>query len=272
MTNTCHCSFSSCGQRFCKRKGLYYTDPAGTPMAMTNMSRDVMWSADYKPFGEEYWISGTIENNEKFVGKEKDKETGLYYFGARYMKAEIGRFTSPDPVGAVDPKTSKVNETIIKNPQRLNLYAYAGNNPWKYIDPFGLTWEYSQTNGQLTHVDDQTGGRTPVATGYSGHGPGVNNPDMQNIKNVGPIPEGTYKIGPQQTNVTNSGTPNQTTLPASMRLTPDLEMDTFGRAGFLIHGDNKAHNQSASKGCPVFDRPTRDKIGSSGDNVLEVVP
>ncbi len=108
---------------------FYHTDPAGTPMAMTNMSRDVVWSADYKPFGEEKWISATIENNEKFTGKEKDKETGLYYFGARYMRPEIGRFAVIDPIG--------IAEKDLVNPQKLNRYSYGLNNPYRYIDPDG---------------------------------------------------------------------------------------------------------------------------------------
>ncbi len=116
---------------------FYHTDPAGTPMAMTNMSRSVVWRADYKPFGEEQSISGTIENNEKFTGKEKDKETGLYYFGARYMRPEIGRFIVVDPVGPVSSQTGKAKEKLLLNPQRLNRYAYSLNNPYKYIDPDG---------------------------------------------------------------------------------------------------------------------------------------
>jgi RHS repeat-associated protein len=104
---------------------------------MTDDNGNVVWRADYKPFGEEKSITGTIENNEKFVGKEKDKETGLYYFGARYMKAEIGRFTSPDPVGPVDAGTSKTSYSLLSNPQNLNRYAYSLNNPYKYLDPNG---------------------------------------------------------------------------------------------------------------------------------------
>ena len=116
---------------------FYYTDPAGTPLAMTDSSGNVVWRADYKPFGEEQSVTQNPENVMKFVGKEKDKETGLYYFGARYMKAEIGRFTSPDPVGTVEPRTSKTNYKMLTNPQRLNRYAYALNNPYKYLDPNG---------------------------------------------------------------------------------------------------------------------------------------
>ena len=91
---------------------------------------------------------------------------------------------------------------------------------------------------------------------------------MENVPNVGPIPQGTYTIEPQQNNVTSSGT----RLLGSMRLTPDPANQMRGRGGFIIHGDNAARNQSASKGCPVFDKDVRDQIGNSGDNILTVVP
>jgi len=71
------------------------------------------------------------------VGKEKDKETGLYYFGARYMEPRVGRFVTVDPVGPVDPRTNKSNEKLLLNPQKLNRYAYSINNPYRYIDPDG---------------------------------------------------------------------------------------------------------------------------------------
>jgi RHS repeat-associated protein len=83
------------------------------------------------------YFSTTFENNEKFVGKEKDKETGLYYFGARYMKDGTGRFISPDPIGPVDPKTNKANYAMLANPQKLNRYAYSLNNPYKFSDSNG---------------------------------------------------------------------------------------------------------------------------------------
>ncbi|MEW6108400.1 MAG: RHS repeat-associated core domain-containing protein [Nitrospirota bacterium] len=104
---------------------------------MTNDTGAVVWKADYKPFGEEQAITATTENYKMFVGKEKDKETGLYYFGARYMSDRIGRFTSVDPVGPVDEKTGKVDEKILTNPQKLNRYSYAINNPYRFVDPAG---------------------------------------------------------------------------------------------------------------------------------------
>ncbi len=115
----------------------YHTDPGGTPLAMTDAGRQVVWQADYMPFGEEDLITGTIENDHKFVGKEQDPETGLYYFGARYMEPMIGRFMSPDSVGAVDAMTGRINEKVLLNSQRLNPYAYGLNNPHKYVDQDG---------------------------------------------------------------------------------------------------------------------------------------
>ena len=116
---------------------FYHTDPAGTPLVMTDERRNVVWRAEYKPFGEEFEVTPEPENNKMFVGKEMDKETGLYYFDARYMEPMIGRFISPDPVGAVDQWDGKVNGKVILNLQRLNYYSYALNNPNRYIDPDG---------------------------------------------------------------------------------------------------------------------------------------
>ena len=66
---------------------------------------------------------------KRFTGKERDEETGLDYFGARYYGSKLGRFTTVDPV-----YTWKEN---LVDPQRWNRYAYALNNPLKYVDPNG---------------------------------------------------------------------------------------------------------------------------------------
>ena len=61
-------------------------------------------------------------------GKERDAETGLDYFGARYYSGAQGRFSSPD---------KPLLDQHIEDPQSWNLYAYARNNPLIYIDPTG---------------------------------------------------------------------------------------------------------------------------------------
>ena len=127
-------------------------------------------------------------------------------------------------------------------------------------------WIYEQSTGDTVHVDDQTGIGTYEGRGYSGHGDGLNNPDMENTPNVGPIPQGGYDIGPEQTNVTNNGT----VLPNSMRLTPDPGVAP-GRGGFLFHGGNFT-TMDSSTGCPVEPLDVRNQIGNSGDTRLEVIP
>jgi RHS repeat-associated protein len=66
----------------------------------------------------------------QFTGKERDSESGNDYFGARYYSSAMGRFMSPDYDDGPRPTN---------NPQRLNLYAYALNNPLRFIDEDGYT-------------------------------------------------------------------------------------------------------------------------------------
>jgi RHS repeat-associated protein len=77
------------------------------------------------PFGDCRFSQGTLATDRLFTGQRLD-DTGLYYYGARYYDATIGRFISPDTV---------VSEPY--NPQNLNRYSYCLNNPLKYTDPSG---------------------------------------------------------------------------------------------------------------------------------------
>jgi RHS repeat-associated protein len=104
----------------------YHNDHLGSPVAITNEVGDIVWKANYKPFGGILNEQKVVGNERKYNAKEFDKDTDLYYYGARYYKADVGRFTTPDPISG-----------NIRNPQGLNLYAYARNNPLKYIDPKG---------------------------------------------------------------------------------------------------------------------------------------
>jgi RHS repeat-associated protein len=71
----------------------------------------------------------TATETVRFTGKERDAETGLDYFGARYFSGAQGRFTSPDPLMA----SAKVS-----NPQSWNRYSYTFNNPLRFTDPTGM--------------------------------------------------------------------------------------------------------------------------------------
>ena len=92
---------------------------------------------DYLPFGEELTTQGGRTpglgyggdtTRQKFTQKERDNETGLDYFGARYYASTQGRFTSADDFW---------KDSQASNPQSWNKYAYVRNNPLRYVDPKG---------------------------------------------------------------------------------------------------------------------------------------
>ena len=79
----------------------------------------------------------------RFTGKERDIESGLEYFGARYYGSSMGRFQSPDPSGMAF--------TSLSNPQSFNMYSYVQNNPLNAVDPDGLDCVYiDNDSGQMT--------------------------------------------------------------------------------------------------------------------------
>lgn len=112
------------------------TDHLGSTRLMTAMNKSVYDSMDYMPFGEQ--IAGATGSTHKFTGKERDAESNLDNFGARYNSSQLGRFMSPDP------ENYGANPT---NPQSWNMYAYVLNNPLTFVDPFGLDCVYLDDNG-----------------------------------------------------------------------------------------------------------------------------
>jgi RHS repeat-associated protein len=101
----------------------YHNDHLGTPQKMTDGTGAVMWSADYKPFGEATITVSTITNNLRFPGQYFDAETGLNYNYMRDYNPAIGRYIEKDPIGFRGG---------------INLYAYVKNQPTNRIDPYGL--------------------------------------------------------------------------------------------------------------------------------------
>lgn len=121
-----------------------------------------------------------------------------------------------------------------------------------------MSWTYRQSTGQLL---DPSG--TTIADGYSGSGIGKNNPDMQNVPDVGPIPRGVYSIGNPHNTETHG--------PFVMSLTPSTNNEMYSRAGFLIHGDSLLHLGTASQGCIILSLKIRQAIWQSQDQELIVV-
>jgi len=82
---------------------------------------------------------------QQFTGQQRDMESNLDYFNARYYSSQHGRFTSVDPENAgADPS----------DPQSWNAYAYARNNPLKYTDPDGEKWKVCDNQGNCTEISD----------------------------------------------------------------------------------------------------------------------
>lgn len=121
-----------------------------------------------------------------------------------------------------------------------------------------MTWTYKQATGSLSHNGNY------VATGYSGAGDGKNNPAMQDVRNVGPIPVGEYVI--------DDPCDTRTHGPYVLGLTPAAGNNMCGRSGFLIHGDSVVHPGTASQGCIIVPRLVREDIWKSGDTALTVIP
>jgi RHS repeat-associated protein len=102
-----------------------------------------LWVGQFMPFGGEL-ADGTTAMHYKFTGKERDTESGLDYFGARYYGSNMGRFMSPD----WSAKAQAVPYAKMDNPQTLNLYQYMRNNPLSGADPDGhCDWCQKLWNG-----------------------------------------------------------------------------------------------------------------------------
>jgi RHS repeat-associated protein len=120
----------------------YVEDMLGTSRVMTTSTGVVCYDADFYPYGGERtpYTDTCTQNNYKFTGKERDSESGLDNFGARYNSSSLGRWMSPDAINLTD-------ERVLNPADTLNKYIYGGNNPLKYIDPDGrdITVFYTNT-------------------------------------------------------------------------------------------------------------------------------
>jgi hypothetical protein len=121
-----------------------------------------------------------------------------------------------------------------------------------------MTWRYEQATGHLSRDGIY------FTRGYAGAREGKNNPAMQTVPNVGPLPVGRYAMTAIM-DLSDKG-------PRCIRLV-QIEGPTFGRSGFLIHGDSMTHPGDASEGCIIVGgRTNRELIWGTKDRELEVVP
>ena len=118
-------------------------------------------------------------------------------------------------------------------------------------------WTYNSANGVLSHNG------AVIGVGWSGHDDGRNDPLMEAHPDLGPIPRGTWEVGP--------AVDREDKGPVVMALTPAEGTQTFGRGGFLVHGASATNPNESSHGCIILPRPIRVQLASSEDRTLEVV-
>jgi RHS repeat-associated protein len=133
------------GVRVAMRTGeqTYYllSDHLGSTNVTANSSGAQISKLLYKPWGETRYSTGSTPTTWRFTGQREDATIGLYFYNARYLDPQLGRFTQAD---TIVPEPG--------NPQALNRYAYVLNNPVRYTDPTGM-FEQSAIEEYLQSLD-----------------------------------------------------------------------------------------------------------------------
>jgi Protein of unknown function (DUF2778) len=122
-----------------------------------------------------------------------------------------------------------------------------------------MPFTYSQSTGRFSRNG------ALIGIGYSGHGPGLNDPAMEAAVGVGPIPAGHWTIEPARAGGRLG--------PMVMNLDPAPPFKALGRSLFRIHGDNGKGDHSASDGCIILGPVYRKQIAAAvagGDTALTV--
>lgn len=107
------------------QKYFYVVDGLGSVTDLVDVNGNVVNHYAYDSFGRIVQKTEGVKNFYTYTGREYDEESGLYYYRARYYDAKVGRFIQKDPL---IPRVE---------PELINLYVYARNNPQHYIDPSG---------------------------------------------------------------------------------------------------------------------------------------
>jgi len=117
----------------------YFSDHLKTASVITNSAGTITEDEDYYPWGGELQSVNSDSNHYKFGGHERDSETSLDNFGARYYANWTGRFLTPDAPFA---------DQNAANPQSWNLYSYTRNNPVSCGDADGRKRSVCDTGGK----------------------------------------------------------------------------------------------------------------------------
>jgi RHS repeat-associated protein len=227
-------------------EATYYihSDRLGTPQAVTNGSQGLEWKDLYQPFGLDVsgypTSAGNVNQLLRFPGQHYDADTGLNHNGAREYRPDLGRYLQTDPIG-LDAGTT-------------NTYAYANDNPFRFVDPNGTDFIIAGGGTLNLYADNgEIRGVYPYSSGMSG------STDYE-ARGTGPTPPGQYTIFPSEISPTNffrSHFDFRDWGDYRVPLHPDLPTETYGRSGFFLHGGRLRHG---SEGCIKVEGNTQDDL------------
>ncbi len=100
---------------------LFNADHLGSTAALSDAAGNVVEQESYDSFGNS---AGSARTRYGYTGRERDPDTGMLYYRARFYDSEVGRFIGEDPIGF--------------HGRDINFYAYVKNRPLLMIDPSGL--------------------------------------------------------------------------------------------------------------------------------------
>jgi len=263
---------------------------------------------DYEPYGVEIRpATNSAGNTHQYTGHERDEASGLDYMHARYYGSNLARFMRPDPVNGKPA-----------DPQSFNLYAYVENNPTNRTDPLGLMW--FKIDGKWTFlkgvdkvinntVDAEGKTHTKTVIGLDSlvtfdgktltlfqkdgtnqsfearagkvDSQGRTQPSLQGVKDVGPIPEGTWTFNPKEiqrysdlnlwqqfkSHFGGSSWPGGTSSWGNERVWLKPETYQGPRDNFTIHGGD----EFGSRGCIDLAK-NGPAFFSAVDTTLDTIP
>ncbi|MBY0507025.1 MAG: RHS repeat-associated core domain-containing protein [Bryobacteraceae bacterium] len=139
----------------------------GLDTSKTSLHQEIKFGSSLKALEVDASVRRTCVRSRS-TGKERDAETGLDYFGARYLSGSMGRFTSPDAPFA---------DQHSQDPQSWNLYGYARNNPLKFVDESGREVVYASK--KLEIISESMRLQSPTYNAYLSGFEGLGAPDLR---------------------------------------------------------------------------------------------
>ena len=140
----------------------YHQDHLGSSVCLSDAQGVLIEEAAFYPFGapRQEYRTHSAQESYQFTQKERDAESGLQYFEARFYLASHGRFTRVDPLAIAE------TPAWLENPQKLNLYSYCSSRPMSFTDPTGMdppeTLKLILLDGDYIPLSDRSNPTTPI--------------------------------------------------------------------------------------------------------------